>query len=97
MFEDSFIHPGKVFIPDNAMLHCYTDGITDVENDSGSDFGMDRLREFLTARMNTRILKSYMDNLFPPFAFQTVVITRMILHQRYLKPGNFFSVHRDPS
>jgi len=51
MFEElPFIHPGKVFIPGNAMLHCYTDGITDVENDSGQDFGMDRLREFLTSK-----------------------------------------------
>ena len=32
------------------MLHCYTDGITDVENDSGQDFGMDRLREFQTSK-----------------------------------------------
>lgn len=51
MFEAlPFVNPGKVFIPGNAMLHCYTDGITDVENDEGLDFGTERLRDFLTAR-----------------------------------------------
>ena len=51
MFEElPFINQGKVFIPPNAMLHCYTDGVTDVENESGSEFGMQRLQEFLTER-----------------------------------------------
>ncbi len=51
MFEQlPFINSGKVFIPPNALLHCYTDGVTDVENDQGVEFGMDRLRTFLTAR-----------------------------------------------
>ena len=51
MFEElPFINTGKVFIPPNAMLHCYTDGVIDVENDEGNEFGMDRLRDFLTSR-----------------------------------------------
>lgn len=51
MFEDlPFVNTGKVFIPPNAMLHCYTDGVIDVENDEGNEFGMDRLRDFLTSR-----------------------------------------------
>ena len=51
MFESlPFINSGKVFIPPNAMLHCYTDGVTDVENDAGMEFGMDRLRGFLTSK-----------------------------------------------
>lgn len=51
MFEElPFINQGKVFIPPNAMLHCYTDGVTDVENESGKEFGMQRLQEFLTER-----------------------------------------------
>jgi phosphoserine phosphatase RsbU/P len=51
MFEKlPFINQGKVFIPPNAMLHCYTDGITDVENETGNEFGMNRLRDFLTER-----------------------------------------------
>ncbi len=51
MFEElPFINQGKVFIPPNAMLHCYTDGVTDVENESGIEFGMQRLQNFLTER-----------------------------------------------
>jgi sigma-B regulation protein RsbU (phosphoserine phosphatase) len=51
MFEElPFINSGKVFIPPNAMLHCYTDGVTDVENENGKEFGMQRLQEFLIAR-----------------------------------------------
>jgi phosphoserine phosphatase RsbU/P len=51
MFEElPFVNHGKVFIPRNAMLHCYTDGVIEVENDSGQEYGMDRLRDFLKAR-----------------------------------------------
>jgi sigma-B regulation protein RsbU (phosphoserine phosphatase) len=50
MFEQlPFVNPGKVFIPDNALLLCYTDGVTDVENDEEMEFGVERLREFLIA------------------------------------------------
>jgi sigma-B regulation protein RsbU (phosphoserine phosphatase) len=53
MFEElPFVNPGKVFIPENALLHCYTDGVIDVENDEGIEFGLDRLREFLISKMN---------------------------------------------
>jgi hypothetical protein len=32
MFEDlPFINSGKLYIPDNALLLCYTDGVTDTE------------------------------------------------------------------
>jgi sigma-B regulation protein RsbU (phosphoserine phosphatase) len=53
MFEElPFVNQGKVLIPENAILHCYTDGVIDVENDEGVEFGLDRLREFLTDRMS---------------------------------------------
>jgi sigma-B regulation protein RsbU (phosphoserine phosphatase) len=53
MFEElPFINPGKVFIPENALLHCYTDGVIEVENDEGNDFGFERLKQFLVERMN---------------------------------------------
>ena len=53
MFESlPFVNPGKVFIPANAVLHCYTDGVTDVENDDEREFGMERLREFFTGNKN---------------------------------------------
>jgi sigma-B regulation protein RsbU (phosphoserine phosphatase) len=58
MFEElPFINPGKVFIPPNAMLHCYTDGVTDIENEQDIDFGMQRLREFLMSRKHLHDLK----------------------------------------
>ena len=53
MFEElPFINQGKVFIPENAFLHCYTDGVIDAENDEGNEFGLDRLREFLISHLN---------------------------------------------
>jgi sigma-B regulation protein RsbU (phosphoserine phosphatase) len=58
MFEElPFINQGKVFIPPNAMLHCYTDGVTDVENSRGVEFGMNRLRDFLTGRKQLHDMK----------------------------------------
>jgi sigma-B regulation protein RsbU (phosphoserine phosphatase) len=52
MFEElPFVHVGKTYVPGNAFLHCYTDGVTEVENESGEDFGQFRLREFFTSRI----------------------------------------------
>jgi phosphoserine phosphatase RsbU/P len=52
MFEElPFINPGKVYVPHNALLLCYTDGVTDTENNEEKEFGMDRLREFLIANL----------------------------------------------
>jgi sigma-B regulation protein RsbU (phosphoserine phosphatase) len=59
MFEElPFINPGKVFIPPNAVLHCYTDGVIDVENENGEDFGMQRLRNFFTERKQVHDMKA---------------------------------------
>ncbi|MBP6334194.1 MAG: SpoIIE family protein phosphatase [Bacteroidia bacterium] len=64
MFEElPFVNPGKVFIPENAQLHCYTDGVTDVENVKGGEYGMQRLREFLTARTHSKDLKKLQEEL----------------------------------
>jgi sigma-B regulation protein RsbU (phosphoserine phosphatase) len=53
MFEQlPFVNPGKVYVPDNALLLCYTDGVTDTENDDEKEFGVERLREFLIANLN---------------------------------------------
>lgn len=53
MFEDlPFINRGKVFIPYNAMIHCYTDGVTDVENPKGVEFGFDRLKNFFISHLH---------------------------------------------
>ena len=48
MFEElPFINSGKLYIPDNALLLCYTDGVTDTENDDGDEFGVEKLKSFL--------------------------------------------------
>ncbi|MCX6290294.1 MAG: PP2C family protein-serine/threonine phosphatase [Bacteroidetes bacterium] len=53
MFEElPFINTGKVFIPVNALIHCYTDGVIEVEDNEGTEFGLERLREFLISKMN---------------------------------------------
>ncbi len=64
MFEElPFVNPGKVFIPENAQLHCYTDGVTDVEDIGEKEYGMQRLREFLTSRTHLKNLKQLQEEL----------------------------------
>ena len=57
MFEElPFVNAGRLFLPANAMLHCYTDGVTDTENDEGKEYGIERLREFLMLNNNSKIV-----------------------------------------
>jgi len=59
MFEElPFMNTGKLYIPDNALLLCYTDGVTDAENEEGNEFGVERLREFLTANNHSGKMES---------------------------------------
>jgi sigma-B regulation protein RsbU (phosphoserine phosphatase) len=58
MFEElPFVNVGKTFVPGNAFLHCYTDGVTDVENDAGDTFGSYNLKEFFMERVGVTDLK----------------------------------------
>lgn len=53
MFEElPFINAGKLYIPDNALMLCYTDGVTDTENDEGEEYGVEKLKEFLIANIS---------------------------------------------
>ena len=64
MFEElPFVNAGKVFIPENAQLHCYTDGVTDVENGNDQEYGMERLRDFLTSRTQLKDLRILQEDL----------------------------------
>ncbi len=64
MFEElPFVNVGKTYVPGNAFLHCYTDGVTDVENEKGEDFGSFRLREFFTSRASESDLKKVQQQL----------------------------------
>jgi sigma-B regulation protein RsbU (phosphoserine phosphatase) len=38
---------GQVHIPEESLLLCYTDGLVEQENDSGSDFGTEHLINFM--------------------------------------------------
>jgi sigma-B regulation protein RsbU (phosphoserine phosphatase) len=68
MFEEiPFINMGKTFVPHHAQLTCYTDGVTDVENDADEDFGVGRLRQFLLAHLQvapTQMHRQLVDVLF---------------------------------
>lgn len=42
-----FIKEGIIHFPKNAMLFCYTDGITELENASGISFGIENFKELV--------------------------------------------------
>lgn len=42
-----FINEGFITDLDNFLLFCYTDGLTETENDEGEEFGMDNLINYL--------------------------------------------------
>lgn len=64
MFEElPFVNVGKTYVPGNAFLHCYTDGVTDVENDKGEYYGSFRLREFFTSLATKSDLKKVQQQL----------------------------------
>jgi len=41
------IVPGELVLGDDAIVLCYTDGLTELENDNGEQFGMGKLKQFL--------------------------------------------------
>lgn len=40
------IKPGEIYVEENALVICYTDGLTELENDMGEQYGLERLNEF---------------------------------------------------
>jgi sigma-B regulation protein RsbU (phosphoserine phosphatase) len=48
MLEKLFrLESGSVHIPEGSVLVCYTDGLVEQEDDSGSDFGIEHLIELI--------------------------------------------------
>jgi sigma-B regulation protein RsbU (phosphoserine phosphatase) len=48
MFEKlPSIHVGEISIAPNDFLFCYTDGLTELENEQGEQYGIDRLSEYV--------------------------------------------------
>ncbi len=42
-----FVNEGAIHFPKNAMLFCYTDGITELENANGISFGIENFKELV--------------------------------------------------
>jgi sigma-B regulation protein RsbU (phosphoserine phosphatase) len=66
--ELPFLEIGGLCLTEEAMIFTYTDGLTDVRNAAGEDFGEEKLMSFLLANpglsakeMNTRLLKHIED------------------------------------
>jgi sigma-B regulation protein RsbU (phosphoserine phosphatase) len=48
MFEElPFIYEGLIDFPEDSILFCYTDGITDIEDHNGNLFGIEKIQEIL--------------------------------------------------
>jgi len=48
MFDElPFMHEGEIDYQDNALLFCYTDGVTEMEDSEGVALGLDTLAELL--------------------------------------------------
>lgn len=48
MFEElPFLNEGSTHFPPDSILFCYTDGVTDLENGRGDNFGMENIKALL--------------------------------------------------
>ncbi|MBK9320413.1 MAG: SpoIIE family protein phosphatase [Bacteroidetes bacterium] len=70
MFEElPFVQEGMAYLPQGAILFCYTDGIVEQENESGIEFGLPVLMEMIKSNadvftmkdMHFRVLDAYND------------------------------------
>jgi sigma-B regulation protein RsbU (phosphoserine phosphatase) len=51
--EIPVVKMGTVHLKDNSILVCYTDGLSEVENEQMEEFGTDRIVDAITAASNT--------------------------------------------
>lgn len=56
-----FINEGLVTDLDDFLLFCYTDGVTETENEQGEEFGIERLIEYLKKNRDKDLKKSHQD------------------------------------
>jgi sigma-B regulation protein RsbU (phosphoserine phosphatase) len=60
MFEElPFIDQGKAVFEKSASVFCYTDGITELENEKGEFFGQDGLKNFIADYINHHTLPNF--------------------------------------
>jgi sigma-B regulation protein RsbU (phosphoserine phosphatase) len=75
MFDElPFLNKGEVPFRDKAILFCYTDGITEMENESGHAFGTENLTALLIKNQtlaNMNILHETMIRHFDEFRGDT--------------------------
>jgi sigma-B regulation protein RsbU (phosphoserine phosphatase) len=57
--ELPFVNEGCCIIPPGSTLFCYTDGVVELENDSGISFGIERLEEFMKKNAHLKSLKDF--------------------------------------
>lgn len=64
MFDDlPFITEGTEKFNQNASVLCYTDGVTELENDNGDFFGMEQLTNFIASNLDGNPLDSFHNDL----------------------------------
>ncbi len=60
MFDElPFLNQGSECFSNHASVFCYTDGITELENDEGDFFGTDNLKSFIAEHINSGTLEEF--------------------------------------
>jgi sigma-B regulation protein RsbU (phosphoserine phosphatase) len=68
MFDElPFLNKGYVDFPNGSILFCYTDGITDMENDVGTTFGTELLTGLLVKHQSVLTMQHLHDEMVKSF------------------------------
>jgi sigma-B regulation protein RsbU (phosphoserine phosphatase) len=60
MFEDlPFIKEGAIHFPKQAVLFCYTDGVTELEDMHGNPYGLENFKKIITERCSEQNLQTF--------------------------------------
>lgn len=60
MFDElPFLNEGKIALSHDSLLFCYTDGITDLENNDGLQFGLDNLTQSVASHLQHESLETF--------------------------------------
>lgn len=64
MFDElPFLNDETITFEKGASVFCYTDGITELENESGEFFGAENLQQFISEKMASSTLKDFHNEL----------------------------------
>ena len=68
MFDElPFLNRGEAVFPNGSILFCYTDGITDMENNNGVCFGTDHLTGLLVKNQRIATMQHLHDEMVKSF------------------------------